>query len=63
MLFRSTPDRINYEGLEKIAEYAFELAWEVCNGSKPEFDVGSFSEMGYDHDHGHKETPFDEERP
>ena len=57
---KDTPEKINYEGLEKIAEYGFELAWEVCNGNKPEFDFGSFSEMGYEHDHGHKELPFEE---
>jgi hypothetical protein len=58
---KDTADRINYEGLEKVAKYGFELTWEVCNKvSKPEFDYGSFSEMDYSHDHGHKDSPFEE---
>lgn len=58
---KDTADRINYEGIEKISKYAFELVWEVCNSDKkPEFDVGSFSEMDYAHDHGHKDLPFEE---
>ena len=58
---RDTAEKINYEGLEKVTRYGFELAWEVCNsGQKPEFDVGSFNEMDYSHDHGHKELPFEE---
>lgn len=58
---RDTPEKINYEGLEKISKYAFELVWDVCNSvKKPEFDVGSFSEMDYSHDHGHKDLPFEE---
>lgn len=56
-----TADKINYEGLERVARYGFELAWVVTNATdKPQFDYGSFTEMDYDHDHGQKELPFTE---
>ncbi len=51
-----TADRINYEGLERVARYAFELAWKVCqDDSKPKFNTTSFTPMEYTHDHGYKE--------
>lgn len=54
-----TPDKINYEGLEQITKYAFELAWKVVNsGSAPKFNVDGFKAMSYDHDHGNPEVPF-----
>lgn len=58
-----TPDddvsRINFEGMEKIARYGFELAWQVVQfDSKPRFNNTNFKEMSYTHDHGHPEAPF-----
>jgi hypothetical protein len=54
-----TADKINYDGIEKIARYAFELAWLVANAeSSPRFNVAEFKEMPYVHDHGHPEVPF-----
>ncbi len=56
-----TADKLNYEGLEKVAKYGFELSWLVANsGIKPAFDFGSFSEMNYDHDHGQKGVQFED---
>jgi len=56
---KDTPDKINYEGLEKVTKYGFELAWNVCNADKkPAFDYGSFKEMDYSHDHGQKDMQF-----
>jgi len=58
---KDTPDKINYEGLEKVTKYGFELAWKVCNDDKkPAFDYGSFKEMDFNHDHGQKDMPFEE---
>jgi hypothetical protein len=54
-----TPDKINYEGLEQIAKYSFELAWRVTNtDSAPKFNIDGFKVMSYDHDHGNPEVPF-----
>ena len=54
-----TADRINYSGIEKVARYAFELAWRICQAdSSPRFNVAEFKEMPYIHDHGHPEVPF-----
>lgn len=56
-----TVDRINFDGLEQVSRYGFELAWVVCNSAeKPAFDYGSFNEMDYEHDHGQKDVPFEE---
>lgn len=58
---KDTSDRINYDGLEKISKYGFELAWNVCNAvEKVEFNLSSFKEMDLDHDHGQKDLPFEE---
>lgn len=55
-----TPDRINFEGLTKVAKYGFELAWQVCDvNNRPEFNYGAFKEMDYNHDHGQKDVPFE----
>ena len=54
-----TADKINYEGLEKVAKYAAELAWRVANdSSRPSFNYGSFQELPLIHDHGHPGLPF-----
>jgi len=54
-----TADRINFGGIEKVARYAFELAWKVAQAdSSPRFNVAEFKEMPYVHDHGHPEVPF-----
>ena len=48
-----TPDKINYGGIEKVARYAFELAWKVSQtDSRPTFNHAAFEEMPYVHDHG-----------
>jgi len=58
---KDTADKINYEGLEKVARYGFELAWTVCNAvERVEFDYGSFKEMDLLHDHGQKDMPLEE---
>lgn len=46
-----TADRINYEGLEKVSRYCFELVWKVAQGDKPEFNHTEFKEMPYRGDH------------
>jgi hypothetical protein len=57
---KDTADRINYDGLEKVTRYGFELAWNVCNAvERVEFDYGSFTEMDYSHDHGQKDMPLE----
>lgn len=54
-----TPAIVNYEGIEKIARYAFELCWFVANADvKPVFNYGAFQEMDYTHDHGHPGVEF-----
>lgn len=54
-----TADKINYNGIEKIAKYAFELIWKVSESSSaPQFNLAEFREMPYTHDHGHPEMPF-----
>lgn len=56
---RDTPDRINYEGVEKIARYAFELSWRIANETDPpQFNHALFKEMDYTHDHGHSDMLF-----
>ncbi len=58
-----TPDddahRINFDGMEKIAKYTFELVYKVVNANvRPEFNYTNFKEMPYIHDHGHPDVPF-----
>lgn len=58
-----TPDddanRLNYNGMERVARYAFELSWRLANDPvTPRFNYGGFQELPYTHDHGHPETPF-----
>lgn len=54
-----TPDKINYEGVEKVARYGFELAWKVVQAdSAPRFNNASFKPMRVIHDHGNPEMPF-----
>lgn len=49
-----TPDKINYEGLERVSKYAFELAWKVVQSEdSPRFNVANFEPLPYIHDHGH----------
>lgn len=48
-----TPDKINYQGIEQVARYAFELTWKVAQtDSSPRFNHAAFKEMPYTHDHG-----------
>lgn len=50
-----TPDKLNYEGIEKISKYALELIWKVSQEEKsPTFNHNNFQEMSYDHDHNIK---------
>lgn len=52
-------DRINFEGMEKVARYGFELAWKVVQSENaPQFNLAKFKELPYTHDHGHPEMPF-----
>lgn len=54
-----TADKCNFSGIEKVAKYAFELAWKVIGSeSSPQFNHAEFKEMDYTHDHGHPELPF-----
>lgn len=47
-------DKINYDGLEKVTKYAFELAWNVVQSEeRPSFNHAKFVKMKYFHDHGH----------
>ena len=55
-----TADKINYNGIEQIAKYAFELAYRVANdGETPKFNNETFRAMEYTHDHG--DVPFEHE--
>ena len=48
------PDKINYEGMEKIVRYAFQLACKVENADQaPKFNFKTFVPMLYVNDHGH----------
>jgi len=54
-----TPDKLNYQGIEQIAKYAFELSWKIANAdSRPFFNYAGFQEMDYTHDHGHPGVEF-----
>lgn len=58
-----TPDddveRINFDGLQKVAKYGFELSWKIVQSEKsPQFNMASFKDLPYTHDHGHPEMPF-----
>ncbi|RDJ35606.1 MAG: hypothetical protein DWQ19_12375 [Crenarchaeota archaeon] len=54
-----TADKINYQGIEQIARYAFELSWRVANDPYTvRFNHAEFEPMPYTHDHGHPEVPF-----
>jgi len=54
-----TADKINFDGIEQVARYAFELAWKVSNDDvAPVFNYGNFTPMEYTHDHGHPGVPF-----
>jgi hypothetical protein len=54
-----TADRINFDGIEKVARYAFELSWRVCQAeARLVFNHEDFKPMEYVHDHGHKGVPF-----
>jgi Zn-dependent M28 family amino/carboxypeptidase len=37
-----TAEKINYEGLESIAKYGFEVAWRVIQEPKPSFNIDGF---------------------
>ena len=57
-----TADKINYDGMEQIAKYVFELTWKVVQDeSIPKFDTKNFKPMEYIHDHGHKDIEFPKE--
>lgn len=59
-----TADKINYEGLEKVARYGFELSWKIVQSdSKPGFNMAKFTPMDYTHDHGHPDMEFKNEKP
>jgi len=54
-----TADKIDYQGVEQVSKYCFDLIWQICQSEKtPVFDHASFEEMEYTHDHGHPESPF-----
>lgn len=54
-----TADKINYDGVEQVAKYGFELAWQVVQAENPpKFNYGGFKPMPYTHDHGYAEVPF-----
>lgn len=56
---QDTADKINFKGVEQIAQYAFELTWKIAEAdTTPQFNYGAFKEMDYTHDHGHPEHPF-----
>lgn len=56
---QDTPDRINYNGIEKVSKYAFELCYNIqLEDAAPRFNMATFKVMEYIHDHGHPETPF-----
>jgi len=53
------PDRVNYDGLEDISRFAFELAWKVVHtDTAPKFNSKSFTPMADVYDHGNPRTPF-----
>ena len=52
---QDTPDKLNYDGIEKVSKYALELVWKVSQEEKaPVFNHNNFKEMSYDHDHNIK---------
>jgi hypothetical protein len=49
-----TAEKINYQGVEKVAKYGFELSWKVVQSeTPPKFNYGGFKPMEYTHDHGY----------
>ncbi len=55
---QDTPDKLNYEGMEKITKQAFKLAWEkVQNGHRTEVKE-EIPDVKITHDHGN--APFPE---
>jgi Zn-dependent M28 family amino/carboxypeptidase len=47
-----TPESLNYNGLEQISRYAFELVLAVVNNEKAmEFNRTNFQPLGYEYDH------------
>lgn len=54
-----TADKINYDGVERISKYAFELAYKVVHAdTRPQFNHADFKPMDYVHDHGHDGVEF-----
>lgn len=52
---QDTADKLNYEGIERVAKYALEITWRVCNETRtPVFNYSTFKSMPMDHDHGIK---------
>jgi hypothetical protein len=49
-----TADSVDCYGLQKVAQYGFELAWKIANEpAAPTFNHASFKELDYTHDHGY----------
>lgn len=54
-----TADKINYDGVEQVSRYGFELTWKVIQSdSAPRFNHAQFKAMSTIHDHGHPDAPF-----
>lgn len=54
-----TADKLNYEGMERVAKYTFELVWKIIHADvKPAFNHEEFKAMEFKHDHGHPDVPF-----
>lgn len=53
------PNTLNYQGMEQIARFVCELAWNVSeSGARIKFNYGQFHELPCTHDHGYLEVPF-----
>jgi hypothetical protein len=44
-------ETINFEGIEQICKYTFELVWSLCNNDKPDASKVIFETLPYKHDH------------
>ena len=54
-----TAEKINYDGLEKITKYGFEILWKVAQSeAAPVFNKEGYEHLPITNDHNHPNVPF-----
>jgi hypothetical protein len=56
-----TPDKLNYEGMQDVARYGFELAWRIASLDRKPVTIGIPKPMYPTHDHDHPGVKFPDE--